>query len=61
MKKLMALLASLTALSCCCASCFPMAEQIKPMHSIVANAEEVVTSGTCGENLTWNFEESTGT
>lgn len=61
MKKLIALLASLTALSCCYASCLPIAEQIKPMHSIVANAEEVVASGTCGENLTWNFEESTGT
>ena len=64
MKKLKALLASMTALSCFCASCLPIAEQIPSMHSIVANAEdtkEIVTSGTCGENLTWNFEESTGT
>ena len=64
MRKLKAWLASLTALSCFCASCLPITEQIPPMHSIFANAEdteEVITSGTCGENLTWNFEESTGT
>ncbi|MDE5884118.1 MAG: leucine-rich repeat protein [Oscillospiraceae bacterium] len=63
MRKLKALLASITALSCLCVSCFPMAEQIPPRHSIVVSAEEeeIVTSGTCGENLTWNFEKSTGT
>ncbi len=31
---------------------------IIPMSSITASA---ATSGTCGENLTWNFDESTGT
>ncbi|MDE6776606.1 MAG: leucine-rich repeat domain-containing protein, partial [Oscillospiraceae bacterium] len=61
MKKLKVLLSSITALSCFCVSCLPIIKQISPMYSIVANAEEVVTSGTCGENLTWNFEESTGT
>ncbi|MDE6707063.1 MAG: leucine-rich repeat protein [Oscillospiraceae bacterium] len=61
MGKLKARLASLTALSCCCINCLPITEQILPMHSIIANAGEVVTSGTCGENLTWSFEESTVT
>ena len=64
MRKLKAFLASLTALSCCCASCLPMAEQIPSMYSVVASAkdtEEIVTSGTCGKNLTWNFDESTET
>lgn len=28
--------------------------------STKANAEETATSGTCGENLTWTFDESTG-
>ncbi len=28
--------------------------------SIGAKAEEVATSGTCGDNLTWTFDESTG-
>ncbi|MDE6088748.1 MAG: leucine-rich repeat protein [Oscillospiraceae bacterium] len=60
MRKLKALLASITALSCLCAGCLLIAEQIPPMHSIFASAEEIATSGTCGENLTWNFEESTG-
>ncbi|MDE6088706.1 MAG: leucine-rich repeat domain-containing protein [Oscillospiraceae bacterium] len=61
MRKLKDLLASITVLSCCCASCLPMAKQIS--HAVIANAEdeEIVTSGTCGENLTWNFEESTET
>ncbi|MDE6777514.1 MAG: leucine-rich repeat protein, partial [Oscillospiraceae bacterium] len=58
MKKLKALLASITALSCLCVS-----------YSIFANAEYV--SGCLGDvdfdfeeykdNLTWNFDESTGT
>ena len=67
MRKLKAFLAGLTALSCCCASCLPVAEQIPAMYSVIANAEEeedteeIATSGTCGENLTWNFDESTGT
>ena len=26
-----------------------------------AEAAETATSGTCGDNLTWNFDESTGT
>ena len=85
MKKIKALLASIT-LSFLCAGCLLMAEQISPIHSISASAEEFVTttttsaaqetimitttttsttqttnSGTCGENLTWNFETSTGT
>ena len=59
MKKLKALLASMTALSCLCASYFPVMEQIKPICSIFASAE--ATSGICGENLTWNFDKSTGT
>ena len=61
MRKLKALLASMTVLLCFCASCLPIAEQIKPMHSVVADAEdaEIVTSGICGENLTWNFDIST--
>ena len=29
--------------------------------SIISKAEETATSGTCGENVTWNFDESTGT
>ncbi len=29
--------------------------------AVKAKAEDAATSGTCGENLTWNFEESTGT
>ncbi|MDE7094533.1 MAG: leucine-rich repeat domain-containing protein [Oscillospiraceae bacterium] len=38
-------------------------KQIPPTHPIFVSAEdeEIATSGTCGENLTWNFEESTGT
>ena len=32
-----------------------------PMSSITAGAEGVATSGTCGDNLTWSFDESTGT
>lgn len=31
------------------------------MSTITAGAEESATSGTCGENLTWNFDELTGT
>ncbi|MDE6087294.1 MAG: leucine-rich repeat protein, partial [Oscillospiraceae bacterium] len=64
MRKLKAFLAGMTALSCCCAGCLPIAEQITSMYSVIANAEdteEIATSGTCGENLTWNFDESTGT
>ncbi|MDE6730581.1 MAG: leucine-rich repeat protein [Oscillospiraceae bacterium] len=64
MKKLMTFLASITALSCLCAGCLPMAEQIPSMDFVIASAEDtekITTSGTCGENLTWNFEESTGT
>ena len=34
---------------------------IVPMSIITAGAEETATSGTCGENLTWTFDESTGT
>ena len=61
MRKLKALLASITALSCLCAGCLPIVEQISSMDFVIANAKEITTSGTCGENLTWNFEESTGT
>ncbi|MDE5768973.1 MAG: leucine-rich repeat domain-containing protein [Oscillospiraceae bacterium] len=63
MRKLKAFFAGLTALSCLCASCLPMTEQIQPVCSMIASAEEeeITTSGTCGDNLTWNFEESTGT
>ncbi len=32
-----------------------------PLSSISAFAEETVISGTCGENLTWTFDESTDT
>ena len=28
---------------------------------LTARAEETATSGTCGENLTWNFDKTTGT
>ena len=31
------------------------------MSAITVNAEDVATSGTCGENLTWEFDEATGT
>ncbi len=34
---------------------------IIPMSSITAFAEDSATSGTCGENLAWTFDESTGT
>ena len=34
---------------------------IIPMSIFTAGAEEIATSGTCGENLTWTFDESTGT
>ena len=64
MRKIKILFASLTALSCFCVSCLPITKQISSMYSVIANAEdteEIVTSGTCGENLTWNFEKSTGT
>ncbi|MDE6730289.1 MAG: leucine-rich repeat domain-containing protein, partial [Oscillospiraceae bacterium] len=61
MRKSKALLASITALSCLCASCLSMAERIPSMDFVIACAEKIATSGTCGENLTWNFEESTGT
>ncbi|MDE7122349.1 MAG: leucine-rich repeat domain-containing protein [Oscillospiraceae bacterium] len=61
MKKIKALLAGITALSCLCANCLPMAEQIPPLDFVIACAEEIATSGTCGKNLTWNFDTSTGT
>ena len=34
---------------------------IIPMSTITAFAEDSATSGTCGDNLTWIFDESTGT
>ncbi len=34
---------------------------IIPMSTVTASAEDVATSGTCGENVYWNFDESTGT
>ncbi|MDE5737233.1 MAG: leucine-rich repeat domain-containing protein, partial [Oscillospiraceae bacterium] len=64
MKKIKILFASLIVLSCFFASCLPITKQISFMHSVIANAEyakKIVTSGTCGENLTWNFKKSTGT
>ena len=38
-----------------------MVVTIIPMSSITASAEDLETSGTCGENLTWEFDPSTGT
>lgn len=34
---------------------------IIPMSTVTASAEDVATSGTCGENVYWDFDESTGT
>lgn len=34
---------------------------IIPMSVFTASAEDSATSGTCGDNLTWTFDESTGT
>ena len=61
MRKLKSMLA-FTTVVCLCASCFPINRQIQPdLKSILASAEDVATSGTCGENLTWAFDEPTGT
>ena len=61
MKKLKSMLA-FTTVVCLCASYFPMNGQIQPdLKFILASAEDVATSGTCGENLTWEFAEETGT
>ncbi len=33
---------------------------IIPMSSISASAEDIPTSGTCGDNLTWEYDEESG-
>ena len=38
-----------------------MVISIFPMSTITASAEDIPTSGTCGENVTWTFDEVTGT
>ena len=59
MKKLKALLASMTAL-CLLAGNFSV-KQVQPVIKFIpAMAKDVATSGTCGENLTWNFDKITG-
>lgn len=60
MKKLKAVFAFATAL-CFCTGYLSITEQDFPqINFISANAEDIVTSGTCGENLTWNFNQATG-
>ncbi|MDE6707824.1 MAG: leucine-rich repeat domain-containing protein [Oscillospiraceae bacterium] len=62
MKKLKVLLASMTAL-CLLVGNLPVVKQVMPftIYASAKDTEEFATSGTCGENLTWNFEKSTGT
>ena len=57
MRKLKALIAGLTAL-CMCAVYMPLTENILPEISMLSAHAE--SSGTCGENLTWNFDETSG-
>ena len=38
-----------------------MVISIFPMSNITVSAEDIPASGTCGENLTWEFNPSTGT
>ena len=38
-----------------------MVISIIPMSAFTASAEENATSGTCGENVSWTFDETTGT
>ena len=60
MKKLKALIASITAL-CMCASNMSVVGQVQPMVKFISvMAKNVATSGTCGENLTWDFDTTTG-
>ncbi|MDE5883615.1 MAG: leucine-rich repeat domain-containing protein, partial [Oscillospiraceae bacterium] len=70
MKKLKAKLAFMTALSMC-TSYLPTMTQVAPDSVLISaiaedgedteSTEEIATSGTCGENLTWEFDEETGT
>ena len=52
----------LKKLAVLCAGCLAFAgiAPVFPAETAVY-AEETPTSGTCGENLTWNFDEATGT
>ena len=52
----------LKKLAVLCAGCLAFAgiTPVFPAETAVY-AEETPTSGTCGENLTWNFDEATGT
>ena len=54
----------LKKLAVLCAGCLAFAgiAPVFPAETAVYAAEtEAPTSGTCGENLTWNFDEATGT
>ncbi|MDE6004062.1 MAG: leucine-rich repeat protein, partial [Oscillospiraceae bacterium] len=45
----------------CSSTCCVTEKTLIKTNFISASAEEIITSGTCGENLTWNFNEETGT
>lgn len=58
MKKLKAMLCAITALCFC--TCYVSNAILTETNIISVNAEEdVATSGTCGDNSTWNFDETT--
>ena len=60
MKKSKKALSFLTAAVMLCGISMP-AEPVMQIGAVLTVRGARSTSGTCGENLTWNFDESTGT
>ncbi|MDE7093279.1 MAG: leucine-rich repeat protein, partial [Oscillospiraceae bacterium] len=58
MKKFKSMVAIITVLCLC--TCYIPNAVLTETNMISVNAEDVVTSGKCGENVTWNFDETTG-
>ena len=53
---------AVTTALCICAASIPITEtSFSESFLLTVSASEADTSGTCGENLTWTFDESTGT
>ena len=59
-RKLLSKITAAALAACLCCTCTPLTNELAIEASISANAASSELSGTCGENVTWFLDESTG-